>query len=77
MERWLLIILVCLFVMAAITDVTAVATAKVQLNRAQNLQAQLQQQQNSINTFTVQLRQCKTLGDVDKVLGAYGIQRAQ
>lgn len=77
MERWLLIILVSLFVMAAVTDVGAVITARTQFNTAQNLQAQIQQQQNSINTFVAQLQRCKTLEDVDKVLGANGIQRVQ
>lgn len=77
MEKLVMVVLICFIIVLTLIDVTAVATAKIQLNNARNLTAQIQQQQNAINTFVAQLQRCQTLEDVDKVLGANGVERVK
>lgn len=77
MEKLVMVVLVCFIIVLTLIDITAVATAKIQLNNARNLTSQIQQQQNAINTFVAQLQRCQTLEDVDKVLGANGVERVK
>lgn len=81
-ERWVLTILICLFIILTILYMGTFATAKIEILKQRNLtaqnqqlQSQIQQQNAAVNTFVSQLQKCKIMEDVDNVLATINIER--
>lgn len=76
-EKWVFTILIYFIIVLTLLNVSTFITAQVQIRASSNLKAQMKEQQTSLNSFVGQIQRCKTMGDIDRVLGANGIQRVE
>jgi Tfp pilus assembly protein PilO len=81
-ERWILVILVCLFIILAILYIGTFTFTKIQTHNIRNLTAQvqqlesqMQQQNTAVNSFVSQLQTSKNMTDIDKILKTINVER--